>query len=544
MQLGDKWSDVGEAIDNAMRRRAAALFILYSIVFFLWTGFLAHLRLLWFDEFITLYVIRFHSLAELVQKLKTGMELNPPLFHLLTRVSTSLFGESAIALRLPAMIGFWIMTVCTYVFVQRRTSPLFGAVAALFTLATTSYLYAFEARPYGIVLGCCGISMVAWQSATDGRNRRIALLALTASLATAVSCHYYAGLLALPLVAGELVRTESRRRLDIPVWVAMIAGVSSVFIYLPLIRAGFKVHNNEHVWNKPQISFSWESYWTLLGYVCIPFVAALAFLWWKRLQESRGNTPSDTQVPFPEIVASSVLAGLPIIALAAASSITNMITERYVVSAILGSAILFSFTCWKIGNNRISFGFGTLLLLIVFFAIGQVRKVESLLALRNYYSSPALNATLASKDVPIVVKGLDSMPFQYYAAEEFRSRAVAVVDFERMYRFSSVDTVDRLLVLGQGTFPIKVRDYQGFRRENPHFLIFGGPVGWIEDAVIAEGGTVRVAYWDKEHPTVIFAADCNRSAAQTSGTQSAANSPEAEDGGANADNRQQAIRVR
>lgn len=495
LSFARKLDELGQYINDKIQNHPTRLAVYYSTAFFLFTTFLAWLKLFWFDEFITLYVNRFHSLPELWSYLKTGTELNPPLFHLLTRACSSLFGETAISLRLPAMIGFWVMSVCVFIFVNRRTAPLFAGLATLFTLTTTSYLYAYEARPYGIVLGCCGVSLVAWQVATVNRHRTLALVALSVSLGIAVSCHYYAGLLLVPLGAGELVRTISRRRLDTAIWATMLAGTSPILLYLPLIRAGFSVHNNDHVWNKPEVSFLWDSYHVLLGYTWIPLAIVLALAVIKKLREQRGYENSEeVPLPYHEVVAGAALTAMPVIGLAVASTVTNMITERYVLSSIVGSGILFAFSCWKLGRKHPGLALSFVLLFILVFTALQARNVHELIVDRNRYSNPELNAILRSKDVPITVKPLEALPFAYYAAPEFRSRIVCVLDFKNMYLFDSVDTPARLLVVGRGIFPVKLEEFESFGRNHRSFFIFGGPVGSIENEVFLHGGTVRITY--------------------------------------------------
>jgi hypothetical protein len=41
----------------------------------------------------------------------------------------------------------------------------------LFPLITNAYPYAYEARPYGLLLGFCGLSLLCWQSAAEGQSR-------------------------------------------------------------------------------------------------------------------------------------------------------------------------------------------------------------------------------------------------------------------------------------------------------------------------------------------------------------------------------------
>ncbi len=121
------------------------------------------------------------------------------------------------------MLGFWVMCLCLFLFVSRR-SALYGFVAMLFPLVTGAYYYAYEARPYGIVLG---FSLVCWQSAVAGYHRRLSLLSVESC--GALSNHYYA-LFAAPSGFGRAVRSLSLRRLDLPVWAALGLAVTPVFV--------------------------------------------------------------------------------------------------------------------------------------------------------------------------------------------------------------------------------------------------------------------------------------------------------------------------
>jgi len=62
-------------------------------------------------------------------------------------------GGAKLALRLPELIGVWLMMICMHRFIARQTSPQWGTVAAMFLLVSTPARVRFEARPYGMVLG-------------------------------------------------------------------------------------------------------------------------------------------------------------------------------------------------------------------------------------------------------------------------------------------------------------------------------------------------------------------------------------------------------
>src|SRR5262249_18522328 len=141
--------------------------------------------------------------------------------------------------------------LCLFRFVSRRSTIVYGIAAMLFPLSTGAYYYAFEARPYGLVLGLAGLAMICWQSLAEGEGRALPLAGLALSLAAAVSCHYYAVLVLIPFVCGEAARTLSRRRLDLPVWAAMAASLVPLLIFFPLIaraRSYSKVFWSQPSW--------------------------------------------------------------------------------------------------------------------------------------------------------------------------------------------------------------------------------------------------------------------------------------------------------
>src|SRR5262249_42181003 len=137
---------------------------------------------LWHDETFTHYLARLHTPSELWSALRTGADLNPPLYHVLAQVSQALFGENPTALRLPSILGFWVMCVCLFRSVGRWCPPVTAWSALLWPLLTGAYEYAYEARPYGLLLGWTGLAFWFWQSATGQGRRSFALLGLALAL--------------------------------------------------------------------------------------------------------------------------------------------------------------------------------------------------------------------------------------------------------------------------------------------------------------------------------------------------------------------------
>lgn len=84
-----------------------------------------------------------------------------------------------------------------YFMAARRATPLYGSLAMIFVSIKAAFSYAFEARPYALVL--------SWQATQEKRIRRLALPALALSLAAALAVPYNACLVALPLLVGEAI---------------------------------------------------------------------------------------------------------------------------------------------------------------------------------------------------------------------------------------------------------------------------------------------------------------------------------------------------
>ena len=105
-----------------MSRRSLALAAGLVALYALAVGSLAARAPLWNDELYTWYFAQLPTMADVWDKLGTGVEQIPPLYYVLVRGSLGLFGDDQLALRLPSMLGFLLAIVCVFVAVARRTS--------------------------------------------------------------------------------------------------------------------------------------------------------------------------------------------------------------------------------------------------------------------------------------------------------------------------------------------------------------------------------------------------------------------------------------
>ena len=236
---------------------------------------------LWFDEMLTFYIARLPSVSQMLRAVPT--DTHPPLYYLLAGACMRWLGETEIAVRLPSILAFAAAMLATYFFVRRRC----GAVLALFAMLalTTSgaAYYGHEARPYALLLGFAGLTMVSWQAATEeGHNRIFPLAGVAIGVAGAIASHYFGVFhVGVPLVCGEAFRLAKRRRLDFPLYCACAAGLSMLAVTMPFAGEMHRimvdyVQGSVAFWAKPQIG-SIRSYGDLVN-LGLPF-CFLLLLW-------------------------------------------------------------------------------------------------------------------------------------------------------------------------------------------------------------------------------------------------------------------------
>jgi hypothetical protein len=241
----------------------AAVVALYACT----TLLLAVRRHLWFDELFTYYIVRQPELGDVLRVLRTGVEPLPPFFYLLTRASTSVLGDGPLGLRAPELAGVLLGSVCLFVVVARRSTWLHGVIAMLVPLVTVTYGFAFEARPYGLVVGFAAASLLCWQLRTDGAGAT-AVVGLALALALAVASHYYAVFVLVPLAAGEGVRAVRARRVDLAVLAAFAAALVPLAVVVPFARAAHELSST--FWATPHVVSSVEFFGWLLRTPAIP----------------------------------------------------------------------------------------------------------------------------------------------------------------------------------------------------------------------------------------------------------------------------------
>ncbi len=224
-------------------------------------------RQLWTDELMQARIIKSSSVAEMLVRLREGMDLASPLDFFIQKGMTILLGDSSWALRLHAVIfgtlSIWIFyRIARFLFSERVA--LYSA--ALFAFYPLTYHYSQEARPYALLTFLTLLSYDLLLNQVYGKDRpRRGWLAIGAVLTLLLYTSFLGGLIVLaqfaglvlfsmwrPELQGTLQTTEDERRALSPsalrwshVAFFAVAALAALILFYPWMR---------FAWSRPSIA--------------------------------------------------------------------------------------------------------------------------------------------------------------------------------------------------------------------------------------------------------------------------------------------------
>lgn len=473
---------------------APGLYLILFTVIYAATEFCSNLRRpFWFDELISYYLADLPSIGQIWPLIARGIELNPPLPFWITWVIHHTIGQGEVATRLPALAGFWLMCVCLHYFVRRRSDALHGFWAMLLPLFTYTAAEATWARGYGLMLGSSAAALLCWQLAADGIRRSLALVGLAVSVATAVSCHYYALYVAGALALGEFVRTLDRKRIDYRIWLALLTGVSPLAAYLSLMRT---LPGAAHAfWIAPMVRNLYESYADLAG----PMIALL--LGFAAATRSAGRCDETPRWNPPtlerhEVTVCLALVAMPL-AVYAGSNVTPLaFYSRYVQPAVIGFSIIVAMFVYRIGGGSRHFRNLTASLVIgICFVPWMLLQIIKPLAL-----APPGAPIQGWIEVPqdsnlklVIDNENDYLILFHYAPANIREHIVFLSDRRAAVEYLGSDTGLRSLELLQTFHNVNLVDYHKFISEHREFLLERSRAGSsITQKLLTDGATMQL----------------------------------------------------
>jgi len=473
--------DSAEALRVLCDRRRLLLLGAVSLVYFTATSLLASRKPMWNDEFFTYFIAQAPSLSGIWSALLTGADQTPFPFYVLTRWSLGLFGVNQWALRLPEMIGVWVAGLCLFHIVARQTEALYGFVSMVFLFVTGANLYSYEARPYGLVLAFSSLAWLCWRQATSGRSRKLSIPGLAASLAAAVCCHYYAVFVFIPLGVGEVVRSVVRRRVDWPIWLAMMSALSPLLFLAPLIQQARTY--SQGFWARPSLQSIPDAYSALLMPTPLLALAVLILGGLYSLSLSGKLRPQATasyaHVPLHEVAVAAGFVALPVIAVLATMLTTGAFTFRYALPAVLGVSVLVAVAIARLFQGHAVVGVAILLLSCAGFGMLSARNLQGTTE-ASFGKVYELIGREPITSLPVVVADAHSfMMLSHYAPRELSSRLVYLADPQASLRHLGHDTVDRGILDLRPWFGFHIEEYSRYLDAHPKFFVYlnGGRPG-------------------------------------------------------------------
>lgn len=433
---------------------------------------------LWFDEILTLDASTLlPSLPALWSFLSQGLELNPPLGFILAAGSEGVFGKNEFGLRLPSVIAFWIVSLCLYLYLRRRIPQPFAIVGMLLPALTAAGRYAYEARPYALVLACAGVALLAWQAAAEGRNRPAALVVLAVALAAALCSHPLAVTLALPFLAGEVTRSIQRRRLDLRVWYSFAAATPALWLLWKLRDAAHAASSTQSAVHP--LYLVGLTYFLILMPAVIPVAAAL-FLVMMSTPQPEIHAGTQPGMPAYELAALIGFVAIPLVAVPI-STLGGLYWPRYSLNAVIGLAGWFAVLLARLSVSRPRAGVTVAALITLFFVVEQMlpesKRWNAGIEASN---SSALQSALESmhgENLPVVI----CRPLTFLELEHYASPALA----GRLYYLTDSNARGANW-MGNVLFDAKGPVLQQFFPFRSHFAEFGPFVAQHKRFVVAE----------------------------------------------------------
>jgi hypothetical protein len=440
---------------------------LFTLIFFA-CSIVRDLRTtLWFDELFTLYLAKLGSPQEII----AFNDASPPLYPIIVHWLLPIIGNDALALRLPATLGYCAMMVCLWAFCRHRLPAAFAFAATLLTFERGLY-FATEGRAYGLVLGCAAGALLCWQMAAEGRRRAWALTLLAFCSALAVALHYYAIFLLVPLFLAELVRWWTLRKIDVGIVAALVPGPLVLGLHYALVVAGQDYGTN--FWAQASLSAIAPFYERFLLPPLI--LGGLAFLIAALLAGSSAHARESTQkatFPLHEWTLVVALVLLPPVVIVVSMYTTHVFSERYLLWAVIGFALLGAAVLSAAVRGRPA----AALALIAIATVSMVRLeigplIEPPILRTAEGLRQELDKTARDGSEPIVVANAHAfMELSYYLDPPLRERVVFPLsrDLDLKYRGFDTDalTLGPLAQRGQ----ISAKPYEDIVAENKRFLL-------------------------------------------------------------------------
>jgi len=448
-------------------------------------------RPLWHDELYTYYIAKSPTIPRFITEV-TRLDLQPPLQYVLSRMSLKLFGDSDLATRLPNLVVFTVGSICFYLFVRRRLGRFYALTAMLVFWLTPFLQYATEARPYALVLGFLSVAMLGWQAATEGQGRRLGLFGLAFGVWGMLVSQAFSPLLVAILGVAELVRSVDRRKIDWPIWIALVASSPFVIVYIPIFRRfeGWTALPPEFQASIFKIITFYEDLLSAVSIVLlIALIAALI------VYRSSGVSSRATVfvVHKHEVALALGLLSLPILINLALMRTGGAFWPRYCIPAGIGFSLLLIYILAKLTNA--SRAAAAVAAACVF--LGMITGIALQIAHpRERPMVRELSLKQLDSRLPLVASsGLTFLEMNKREGAELLSHVFYLTDRDAAIRYAHATIFEGTGNL-RAYWPIfgTVTPYRDFIRQTPDFYVLGTPdypEDWLIPKLLDDGAELQ-----------------------------------------------------
>jgi 4-amino-4-deoxy-L-arabinose transferase-like glycosyltransferase len=434
---------------------------------------------MWYDELSTFHLSFSPSWSGIFVALGNGADVMPPFYFICVKIAGFFIGHNELAVRLPAIIGFWMFLIVVYMYLSRKAGAIVGWLGILFGLLNLEF--AVEGRPYALALGLSAGAYAAWMLATEGKRVKLMKSLMFLCLFLAFLTHYYASIIFVPLFVAEVWRIIRQPTSDKTIILAMLGSASAYLVGAPFILAAREF--SSHFWNHPDVSMVGLSYRYFLGkeffvwVMRIFFLAALVghIVWFFSATKKITN-----KIASHEKIALGLVLLVPIF-IYCMSFVTHAFTERYAMITVLGLALALPLYISYIFKNN----FYLMLVVCVLLVYVNGRVLHEYLRFNMNYTMTIQTclselATLPLQDhVPIAVTEAHLFTDLYhYASPSLQQRLVYVTDIDNEIRYKGFDSDYRTLTGAAKVYPLPIVDTTNFLNTTKEFYILGNP-NWI-----------------------------------------------------------------
>jgi hypothetical protein len=473
---------LADAIDASLTKhfwRWAALFTLV----FLACSIARDLRTtLWFDELFTLYLAKLPGPEDIIGY----NDVSPPLYPILAHWLLPIVGNEALAIRLPATLGYCAMMVCLWAFCRHRLPAAFAFAASLLTFERGLY-FATEGRAYGLVLGCAAGALLCWQMAAQGHKRAWTVPLLALCLSLMVALHYYSIFFLVPLLLAELVRWRTSRRVDLGIAAAMVPAPLVLGLHYALFVADQDF--GAYFWAQPSLGGIVSFYERFLLSPLI--LGGLALLVAVLLAGSSLHRDSTQRTTFPphEWTAIAALVLLPPVVIVVSMYTTQAFIERYILWAVIGFAVLGAAGWSAVVRGRAAVGVALIVIAVASAARLEIGPLFETLVLRTAEGlRQELTAVAREGAEPIVVANAHAfLELSYYLDSPLRERLVFPLSRDLDLQYRGFDTDALTLGALSRRAPIRAKPFDEILAENTTFLLAATERDYLQQYLTATG---------------------------------------------------------